>query len=74
MLHSYICLIFNISIKQNNKNEKMYGLATGWAVRGSNLGAGEIFRTLPGRPWFPPNFLHKGYRVIPGNKAPEAWR
>jgi hypothetical protein len=25
--------------------------ATGWAVRGSNPGRGEIFRTHPDRPW-----------------------
>ena len=28
---------------------------------------GEIFRTLPDRPWGPPN----GYRVFPGVKRPE---
>jgi len=61
-------------MKHNSKNGKVYGLATGWAVRGPNLNGGEMFRTLPYRPWDPPNFLHKGYRVIPGNKSAEAWR
>jgi hypothetical protein len=28
-------------------------LATGWTVRGSNPGGGEIFRTCPDRPWGP---------------------
>jgi hypothetical protein len=27
--------------------------ATGWTVRGSNPGEGEIFRTHPDRPWGP---------------------
>jgi len=29
---------------------------------------GEIFRTCPDRPWGPPSFLCKGYRVFPGSK------
>ena len=32
-------------------------LATGWTVRGSNPGGGEIFRTRPDRPWGPPSLL-----------------
>ena len=43
-------------------------LATGWTVRGSNPGGGEIFRTCPDRPWGPPSLLHNGYRVFPGVK------
>jgi hypothetical protein len=43
-------------------------LATGWTVRGSNPGGGEIFRTCPDRPWGPPSFLYNGYRVFPGGK------
>jgi len=43
-------------------------LATGWTVRGSNPGGGEIFRTCPDRPWDPPSLLYKGYRVFPGGK------
>ena len=27
---------------------------------------GEIFRTLPDRPWGPPSLLYNGYRVFPG--------
>jgi len=34
----------------------------------------EIFLTLPDRPWGPPIFLYKGYRVFPGDKADGAWR
>jgi len=44
-------------------------LATGWAVRGSNPSGGEIFRTLPDRPWGPLSLLYNGYRVFPEGKA-----
>ena len=43
-------------------------LATGWTVRGSNPGGGEIFHTCPDRPWGPPSLLYNGYRVFPGGK------
>jgi len=42
--------------------------STGWAVRGSNPGGGEIFRTCPDRPWGPPSLLYNGYWVFPGGK------
>jgi hypothetical protein len=41
-------------------------LATGWTVRGSNLGWGEIFRICPDRPWGPPSLLYNGYWLLPG--------
>ena len=44
-------------------------LATGWTVRGSNPGGGEIFRTCPDRHWGPPSLLYNGYRVFPGVKC-----
>jgi hypothetical protein len=44
------------------------GKATGWTVRGSNPGGGEIFRTCPDRPWGPPRILCNRYRVFPGGK------
>ena len=48
---------------------------SGWMVRASNSGAGEIFRTLTDRPWGPPSLLYDGYRVsFPGDKAAGAWR
>ena len=43
-------------------------LGTGWTVRGSNSGGGEIFRTCPDRPWGPASLLYNGYRVFPGGK------
>ena len=43
-------------------------LATGWTVRRSNTGGGEIFCTCPDRSWGPPSLLYNGYRVLPGGK------
>jgi len=48
-------------------------LATGWTVRVSNPGGGDIFRTHPDRPWGPHSLLYNGYRVFPDGKAAEAW-
>jgi len=42
-------------------------LPTGWTVRESNPGEGEIFRICPDRPWGPPSLLYNGYRVFPGD-------
>jgi len=52
-------------------------LATGGTDRGSDPGWGEIFRTLPDRPWGPPSLPYNGYRVMvkgEGSKADEEWR
>ena len=43
-------------------------LATGWTVRESNAGGGEIFRTCPDRPCGPPCLLYNGYSVFSGGK------
>jgi hypothetical protein len=40
--------------------QSVYRLATGWTVRGSNPGGGEIFRTCPDRPWGLPSLLYNG--------------
>jgi hypothetical protein len=40
-------------------------LAASWAVRGSNPGGGESFRTCPQRHWGSPCLLYNGYRVFP---------
>ena len=46
-------------------------LATGWTVRGSNPGGGQIFRTRSDRPWRPPSLLYNAYRVsFPRVKRP----
>ena len=49
-------------------------LATGWTVRGSNPGGGEIFRTRPDRLWGPASLLYNGYRILPGGKSTGTWR
>jgi len=49
-------------------------LATGWTVRGSNPGGGEIFRTRPDRAWGPPSLIHNRYRVFLRSKTAGAWR
>jgi hypothetical protein len=43
-------------------------LVTGWTVRGSNPGEGEIFRIRPHRPWGSSSLLYNEYLVIPGGK------
>ena len=43
-------------------------VATGWAVRGSNPGGGEIFLTCPDRSWGAPGLLYNGYRVFLGGR------
>ena len=48
--------------------QSLQRLATGWTVRESNPGGGEVFRTHPDRSWVPPILLYNGYRVIPGGK------
>jgi hypothetical protein len=48
-------------------------LATGWTVRGSNPGGGDVFRTRPDRPWGPSGLLYNGHQVFPGGKAAGAW-
>jgi hypothetical protein len=53
--------------------QTVYRLATGWTVRGSNPGGGEIFRTSPDRPWGQPSLQYNRYRVFFGGTAAEAW-
>ena len=48
----------------------VYQLATGWTVRGSNPGDGEIYRTSPDRTWCPPSLLYKGTGSYSGVKRP----
>jgi hypothetical protein len=51
------------------------GIATRYGLDGPGIESlwGEIFRTLPDRPWGPPNLLYNGYRVFSGGKAAGAW-
>ena len=56
------------------ESQSVWRLATGWTLQGSNPGGGEIFRTLPDRPWGPTSLLFNRYRVFPRGKAAGAWR
>ena len=47
-------------------------LATGWTVRESNPGGGEIFRTCQYRLGGLSSLLYNAYRVFPGGNAVEA--
>ena len=51
----------------------VYRLSTGWTVRGSNPGGGEIFRAGVGRPRGPHRLPYSGYRVLLEGKAAGAW-
>ena len=51
----------------------VHSLATGWTVRRSKLGRGEIFRTRPDRTWGTPRLPYNGYRVFPRGKCAGAW-
>ena len=68
-------LLLNISTFKTTKQrlvgriaQSVQWLSTGWTVRESNPGGGEIFRTCPHRTWGPPSLLYKGYRVFPRGK------
>jgi len=41
-------------------------LPTGWTVRETNPGGGEIFRTCPDPSWGQSSLLYNGYRFFPG--------
>jgi hypothetical protein len=69
--HNYLTTLYQII---RGIAESVWGLATGWTVRGLNPVGGEKFRTCPDRPWGPPSNLHNGYRVFPGDKAAGVWR
>ena len=59
----YVCMYVWAGIAQSVQR-----LATGWKVRGSNPGGGEIFRNYPDLPSGPPSLLYNGYRVFPRGK------
>ena len=66
--HLYFRSVNVVLFKRGVLGERGRGTATGWTVRGSNPGGGEIFRICPERPWAPPNHLYNGYRVFLGGK------
>jgi hypothetical protein len=71
--HVLICLCDRSLYLRQVDQDNVVGIATGWTVRGSNPGEGEIFRTGSDRPWGPPTFLCNGYWVFPGGQATGAW-
>ena len=59
------------TIKWTGIAQSLQRFATGWTVRGSNPGGGEIFLASHGRSWDIPTLLYNGYRVsFPGLKLP----
>ena len=64
--------------KRTTVSWSVYRFATGWTVRGSNAGGGEILRNRPERPWGTPSVLYNGYWVSllgeVGGKSAGAWR
>jgi hypothetical protein len=67
----YRCHMFQ---KWAGTAQSEWRLATSCTVQGSNPGGGEIFRTLPDRPWSPSSLLYNGYWFFPGSKAAGACR
>jgi hypothetical protein len=57
----WLCALYFIFLTA----EKINRLATGWTIRGSNPGGGEILRTGPDRICVPPSLLYSRYLVIP---------
>jgi hypothetical protein len=63
-----MCIIIELRVTVSRVTKSVLELATGWTVRGSIPGRGEIFHTCPERPWDPHSFLYNGYRVCPGGR------
>jgi hypothetical protein len=47
----------------------LWRLVACWKVPGSNHCMGEIFLTIPNRPWGTQSLLYNGCRDVPGSKA-----
>ena len=65
-LFSGVCLFSSllVELSDNTRYNTWVGIAqsvlrldTGWTIRGSYSGGGEIFRTRPERSWGPPSLL-----------------
>jgi len=70
LIHDVITLIFwrgEQTMKTLRNGRYVDRIPVGW-------GWGEIFRTCPDLPWWPPSFLYDGHRVILGGKETGAWR
>jgi hypothetical protein len=62
-------IIGRIDISAAAIAQSVYRIITGWTIRGSSPGGGEIYRVCLGQSRGPPNLLYMGYRVFPGGKA-----
>ena len=62
---SPVCTSYSLGCLRAGLAQSVERLATGWTVRGSNPGSGEIFRTRPDRPWGPPRPYTMGAGSIP---------
>jgi hypothetical protein len=58
-----------------NGPDSVVGIAIVYGLVGPGIESrwGEVFRTIPDRPWGPPSLLYNGYRVFPGGKE-RPWR
>jgi hypothetical protein len=70
---SYIIESFFFICDIQRTAQSIQQLTTCCAVRGSNPGGGEIFRTHPDWPWGPPSLLYNGYWVFSWGKAGGVW-
>jgi hypothetical protein len=69
-IHSFDCL----SVRhQNEAVGRDRATGCGLCRPGIEFCRGEIFCTLPYRPWSPPSLLYNGYQVFPVGKAAGAW-
>jgi hypothetical protein len=74
----FIFVIRNLHLFQYTfeGRDSSVGTASRYGLDGPEIESrwGEIFRTLPDRPWDPHIILYNEYRVPPGDKAAVAWR
>ena len=62
-VHSAVVYVIQVCRELSSRSICSCSKATGWTVRGSNPGGGEIFRIRPDRPWGLPSLLCNGYQV-----------
>jgi hypothetical protein len=57
-------------VSMEDRDSEVGRLTTGWTIRETNPGGGEIFHTRPERPWGPPSVQYNGHRDFPGAERP----
>ena len=68
MIYLRFCFFHNLALR-HKFNPVIICFISGWTVRGSNPGVGNIFRTRPDRPWGSPSLLYNGHRVCFSGKS-----